>query len=547
MRVPPGLSPQEFDRALQDCRQAVGDAWVFTSDDDLALYRDAYSPIWGQPDELLASAAIAPGSVEEIQAIVKIANSYRIPLYTISTGKDLGYGGSAPIYSESVMLDLKRMNRILEVNEERAFVVVEPGVSYFDLYRHLREKGSRLWIDCPDPGWGSLIGNAVEHGNGYTPAMFRDHFNAHCGMEIVLANGELLRTGMGAMPNSATWQDYRYNFGPYLDGIFSQSNFGIVTKMGFWLMPEPETFRSIVVSVPHYLDLAPILKLANHLEMSAIVQGETPVMSPVMAPGLKGRWGEEPIKPLDPDHAALLNNPATTHADLEKFAKDHGMPFWTINLNCYGPEGVTTAQMAYAAKKAAEIPGATIAPGPAFNFPLSDDEVRKILHKACLGIPSLAIFTGEGVAGERGHLLFSVTLPKTGEAVFAAHKAFGKAFRDMGSTKRGDFFIPFDWISRSLGFATAFPITRDPVKDRKSLDTLHVLTKVAAENGWGEYRAHTAVQDQTMNAYSFNNHILRRFCETIKDAVDPNGILAAGRSGIWPRHLRAQHLQEPKI
>ena len=44
-----------------------------------------------------------------------------------------------------------------------------------------------------------------------------------------------------------------------------------------------------------------------------------------------------------------------------------------------------------------------------------------------------------------------------------------------------------------------------------------------------------------MNAYSFNNHALRRFCETLKDAIDPNGIIAAGREGIWPRHLREDH------
>ncbi len=75
--------------------------------------------------------AVAPDNVEEVQKVVKIANAYKIPLYTISTGKNLGYGGSAPVLSGSVVLDLKRMNRILEVNEKNAYVLVEPGVSYF--------------------------------------------------------------------------------------------------------------------------------------------------------------------------------------------------------------------------------------------------------------------------------------------------------------------------------------------------------------------------------------------------------------------------------
>ena len=51
-----------------------------------------------------------------------------------------------------------------------------------------------------------------------------------------------MRTGMGALPGSKTWQQYKAGFGPWIDGMFSQSNFGVVTKMGFWLMPQPETY-----------------------------------------------------------------------------------------------------------------------------------------------------------------------------------------------------------------------------------------------------------------------------------------------------------------
>ncbi|MFX6915150.1 FAD-binding protein, partial [Acinetobacter baumannii] len=78
------------------------------------------------------------------------------------------------------------------------YALVEPGVSYFDLYRHIQEKGYKLWLDVPDPGWGSVVGNALERGVGYTP--YGDHFMMQCGMEVVLANGEMVRTGMGALP-----------------------------------------------------------------------------------------------------------------------------------------------------------------------------------------------------------------------------------------------------------------------------------------------------------------------------------------------------------
>jgi len=241
MALPPGLNAEDFARALEELRGAVGSEWVFTSDEDTALYRDAYSPYWDEEEERTASAAVAPAEVEQVQEVLRIANRFRIPIYPISTGRNLAFGGSAPVLSGSVVLDLKQMNRVLEVDEQNAYALVEPGVSYFNLYRHIQERGLRLMIDVPTPGSGSVVGNALDHGVGLTP--MRDHFAAQCGMEVVLADGTLLRTGMGSMPGARTWQQFKYGIGPYIDGLFSQSNLGVVTKMGIWLMPEPEVVR----------------------------------------------------------------------------------------------------------------------------------------------------------------------------------------------------------------------------------------------------------------------------------------------------------------
>src|ERR1700723_3920229 len=204
MRLPPGVSSADFSEAVKQLQDAVGKEWVFTSDEDVDLYRDSYSPFWNEPEDPVPAAALAPDGVEQVQQIVRIANKYKIPLWTVSTGKNLAYGGSAPRLSGSVVLDLKRMNRILEVNDRNHYALVEPGVSYFDLYNYIQEHKLKVWINPPDPGWGSPVGNSLERGGGRTP--MRDHFASHCGMEVVLANGELMRTGMGAMPGSKHWQ-----------------------------------------------------------------------------------------------------------------------------------------------------------------------------------------------------------------------------------------------------------------------------------------------------------------------------------------------------
>jgi 4-cresol dehydrogenase (hydroxylating) len=74
--------------------------------------------------------------------------------------------------------------------------------------------------------------------------------------------------------------------------------------------------------------------------------------------------------------------------------------------------------------------------------------------------------------------------------------------------------------------------------NQKARAAFRRVVQVAAEHGWGEYRTPVAFQDDVMSTYSFNNHMLRRFHERVKDAVDPNGILSPGRYGIWPKHLR---------
>lgn len=107
----------------------------------------------------------------------------------------------------SVILDLRRMNKIVENNEEYAYAIVEPGVTFFDLYAEIKRRGLGLWPSTPSLGWGSILENTLERGFGYTPD--GEHSQAQCGMEIVLADGQLVRTGMGAMEGSSLFSLFK--------------------------------------------------------------------------------------------------------------------------------------------------------------------------------------------------------------------------------------------------------------------------------------------------------------------------------------------------
>lgn len=118
---------------------------------------------------MTCSAVVYPSSTKEVQTIVRWANKHIIPVYPISMGRNLGYGGSAPRVPGSVVIDLgRRMDKILNVDAENASCMVEPGVSYFKLYEEIQARKLPLWIDCPDLGGGSVLGNAIDRGVGYT-------------------------------------------------------------------------------------------------------------------------------------------------------------------------------------------------------------------------------------------------------------------------------------------------------------------------------------------------------------------------------------------
>jgi (+)-pinoresinol hydroxylase len=547
MTLPPGVSANDFAEAIRQFEDAVGKEWVFTSDEDVALYRDAYSPFMGEPEERVASAAVAPDGVEQVQKVVKIANSFKIPIYTISTGKNLGYGGSAPVLSGSVVLDLKRMNRILEVNEKNAYALVEPGVSYFDLYRYIQEKGIKLWIDVPDPGWGSPVGNSLDRGGGYLMAEYRNHFDSHCGMEVVLANGEVLRTGMGAMPGAKTWQQYKSGFGPWIDGIFSQSNFGVVTKMGFWLMPQPDSYLSGTVFVPKHDDLIPLVDTLNYLENTRVTNGMPDLGSPLLTIPMISQiaeWNEGLLPPPpDAELVKLLESPeAEASPELEQYALRKKIPFWSCKLSFYGAPKANEANWEFAQEKfSSVIPGATFVQNESYKLPLTPEQQEKV-HKPQFGIPSLTMFsigarTPTNPEPTNGHMWFSPIIPRTGEAIFEANRVFAAAAKEFGLPILR-FSLPSGYWERAFIYIFAFPVTRDVETNKKNRATFKRMIERAAEHGWGEYRTAPAYQDTIMKTYSYNNNVLLRFHETLKDAVDPNGILSAGRYGIWPKHIR---------
>ena len=258
-RVNHDLSP-----ALNEWRAAVGAPNVST---DAANRQEAGTATFNTSAAVLA--ILRPGTRDEVQQCVRIANRFTIPLYPISTGKNWGYGSKAPT-QDAVLLDLGRLNRIVDFSEPLAYVTLEPGVTQRQLYDFLQTQQSKLWMDAtgssPDC---SVIGNTLERGFGHTP--MGDHCNHVCGFEVVLPTGEVIDTGFSRFPHARAGALGRWGVGPSLDGLFSQSNLGIITRMTVWLMPAPEAFEVFVFQSDG--PIAPIIEALRPLRLDGTLRG----------------------------------------------------------------------------------------------------------------------------------------------------------------------------------------------------------------------------------------------------------------------------------
>ena len=517
---PPHVAPPAFDAALREFEAAVGAEGFVGDAPGVGAFRDPFAHAsWHDYDP---SAVLLPATVEEVQAILRIANAHRVPLWTSSQGRNNGYGGAAPRVGGAVVLSLRRMNRVLEVNEESAYALIEPGVRFFDLYDHLRATGSKLWMSVPDLGWGSVTGNTLDHGLGYTPT--GDHPGSQCGMEVVLPDGDILRTGMGGMANPKAWQVYKRGCGPSPDGLFMQSNFGVVTKMGLWLMPPPDCYMPGWLQLKRDSDLELLLDRLRPLMLNGTIANQPMIINAVCGISAftdRSAWygGDGPM----PEEV------------IEEIARQPGLGRWVMRFALYGDETIVERQRVLVEDALGTIPGATLSFSKydGRNLP----ELENPHERVQAGIPSMALDQmTRWYGGEKGgHIGFSCVAPITG--------ADGAALRDLvrgGLNRAGLDYSGVIIVQRRSMIHVGLVVfdTENEPQARAAYDACKALVAPAAKLGYGEYRSHLDFMDLVAEQYDYNGHAQRRFAETIKDALDPNGILSPGKQGIWPRVYR---------
>ena len=487
---------------------------------DAAGVDEFKDPYWVPGDDsYLGSAVVYPTTVEEVQEVMRIANRHGIPVWPHGQGRG-GYGGPSPRVRGSIQVSLRQMNQVLEINEELAYAVVEPGVSWFELHAAIEAGGHPLQLSIPDLGWGSVIGNSMDNGMTYMP--YGADFQLLCGLEVVLPTGELVRTGMGAIPDNKSWHLYRRGLGPSFGEMFAQSNFGIVVKAGVWLQRKPEAYISVNLSVGQDADFEAAVDALRELRLAKVIEG---------VPALYAALTAAP-QLVDAQVEFDISRPLTDE-ELQAYADETGVGIWAGRTALWGTKAIVDAKLAEIQRVWGAIPSgrvvasATYAPSDYPNITLSTEQVQA-------GIPTLQLI--EAQPEWLGHIGFSPVMPLKGTEVRFVMEQIRTRLREDGLNFLGGVFA---FNERTACIVTGIPFDiRDEAQTRQAYASAKRLVQEVGALGYGEYRAHVDFMDEAQEIYDWNDGAYRRFAETIKDAIDPNGVLSPGRHGIWPKRFR---------
>ena len=418
------------------------------------------------------------------------------------------------------------MNRILEVNEKYGYALLEPGVTYFDLYEHLQATDSILMLDAPDPG-----GAAWSATRWTAASATRRTATTSCGRREwrwFCRRARSCAPAWARCPATNAWQLFPYGFGPYPDGMFTQSNLGIVTKMGIALMQRPPASMTYLITFQEESDLEQIVDVMLPLRINMAPIQNVPVLRNIILDAgvvsQRSEWydGEGPL----PREA------------IERMQSELGLGYWNFYGTLYGPPPMIEMFYGMIQEAFGQIPGAQFFTNE--DRPEAGDRGAHVLHdrhKINNGIPSLDEMKLLDWLPNGGHACVSpVSAPDGADAMRQFEMVRGRA--DEASK---DYAAQFIVGLREMHHICLLLFDTAKQSDRDEVTALcKQLVAEAAEAGYGEYRTHNALMDDVMGTFNWGDGALLRFHETVKDALDPNGILAPGKSGVWPARYRGQ-------
>ncbi len=187
--------------------------------------------------ESLPDAVVFVETIEEVQAVIKIANKYRIPV--ICRGAGTNVVGACIVQHGGIILNFSKMNKIIEINKENMTAVVEPGVVLGDLQREVEKLGLFYPPDPSNLAVSTIGGSIAQSSGGAKSFKYGTTKDYIIDLKVVMANGEVLQTGANTIKNATG-----YNLGSLFVG--SEGTLGIVVEATLKLIPKPESKKVVM-------------------------------------------------------------------------------------------------------------------------------------------------------------------------------------------------------------------------------------------------------------------------------------------------------------
>lgn len=305
-------------------------------------------------------------------------------------------------------------------------------------------------------------------------------------MEILLADGDVVRTGQFGVSNSPSAHLSKFTFGPSIEGLFLQSNLGIVTKMGIWLNPQPQAYLSCSFDMAELEDVETMVDLFGDLRRNGVLPNTVYISNIVEWLAMTGKrvdyWGvDEPI-------------PMWKVRELQEKLD---MGYWNAKFGLYGPKGVLQAQIDEFVRIAA-----IKAPKGRFRSEMFSGDGDELLEAAnvtghhggpFVGVPTLWSLPmvnyrlPKDEQGIAGHADFSPIIPSSGKAVLD----WVKTSQRISEAHGWDLFCDFFMHERHVIFVNFMTFDKSKAEHREAINAIFEgLYKEGKARGYSNYRTH---------------------------------------------------------
>jgi hypothetical protein len=307
-------------------------------------------------------------------------------------------------------------------------------------------------------------------------------------MEVMLADGDLVRTGQFAISNSPSAHLSKFSFGPSIEGLFLQSNLGIVTKMGIWLHPQPQAYMSCSWDMPNFEDVETIVEIFGALRRDGLLPNSVYVSNIVEWLGMTGKRAE-----LWPHDGPIPDS------RLRELQKQLGFGYWNVKFGLYGARDVVLSHF----NELKKIIGKK-APGHEERLQghIFSGDNEELLEATSVPDPHGGFFVGVPSLWSLPMVKYRLPKEKPGIGAHADYSPIipsdGKTVLEWVTTARRvceaegfDLFCDFFMHERHVIFVNMMVFDKSNPEHRRAVDAIfRGLYKEGRKRGFSKYRSH---------------------------------------------------------